>query len=273
MGVLSQHAGTRSMTTAVDLSAYPETFLHVRKPGGLLLPLVMLCGLLSEPLHVVAQSRAEGAPAVPESQIFDDFEGYEAGSVPTRWQWMTSKTRAPLTADLMTARRSFLVQEEDGNRFVRVTVDNSWHRIVFTNDPPTNWSLEEQPCLEWDWRAVHLPAGAREDKANDTGAAVYVFFGRDWLGRPRSIKYSYSSALPVGTELSFGPLKLVVVSSGVEGNDGWIRVRRNVAEDYRRLFDKRSVARPDLIALWSDSDTTKDRAVADFDNIGTHACR
>lgn len=242
-------------------------------PGGLVVAFLFLGWILAGPHVGMAQSSSVVDSVGEGTLMFDDFEGYGAGELPDRWSWITSKSRGPLTADLMTERRSFLVREEDGNHYVRATVTNFWHRIAYINEQPTEWMLDSYPCLGWDWRAVHLPEGAREDKVNDTGAAVYVYFGKDWLGRPRSIKYSYSSTLPVGTELSFGPLKLVVVSSGIDGSGEWVTIQRNVAEDYRHLFGRRPPKSATLITLWSDTDTTKDTAVADFDNIGARVCQ
>jgi len=220
-----------------------------------------------------AQSVSQSDSTAVEDLVLDDFEGYEASGIPSEWMWINDRALTPFTSRYNSDRRSFLVQQEAGNRFVRVTTDNEWHRIVLPNDDRVDWSLRDRPCVEWDWRALQLPAGAREDKVNDTGAAVYVFFGRDWLGRPKSIKYSYSTLLPVGSTRSFGPLKLLVVSSGIDGTGEWVHVRRNVAEDYRALFGKTAPEHPALIALWSDTDTSKGSAIADFDNLRAAVCR
>jgi Protein of unknown function (DUF3047). len=95
-----------------------------------------------------------------------------------------------------------------------------------------------------------------------------VTFGSDWLGRPKSIKYTYSSSLPVGTTVSFGPLKVIVVDSAREPRAGeWETVQRRIRDDYRQVFGGSPPDRPVSITLWSDSDTTGDEAVVDIDDL------
>ncbi len=127
------------------------------------------------------------------------------------------------------------------------------------------------PVLSWDWRAIDLPAGAREDddSRNDSGAGVYVLFSIDgrFIKRPKAIKYVYSSTLPVGTVVTYGKLKVVVVSSARNGAGDWEHIERNVVEDYRRLFGDEPPAAPLYIRLWSDSDNMGVISRADFDNV------
>lgn len=160
------------------------------------------------------------------------------------------------------------VREENGNRFVRLITNNAALRYTKRNGVDFEWNLKEHPRLQWRWRANELPEGASEKDKNDTGGAVYVTFGTDWLGRPKSIKYTYSSSLPVGTTVSFGPLKVIVVDSAREPHLGeWKTVQRRIRDDYRQVFGGRPPDRPVSITLWSDSDTTGDEAVVDVDDI------
>ena len=202
--------------------------------------------------------------------VVDDFEGYVQGGLPERWQFIQGRTLVPVSREVMSEQEQFYVEAEGGNKFVRARVTDQAHRIVFASSEGLDWNLETHPHLRWRWRAVELPPGAREDqeRLNDSGAAVYVYFDRDWLGRPRTLKYTYSATLPVGTEVSYGALKVIVVASGAaEGTGRWVTVKRNVRADYERLFDRTPPSRPPLLALWSDSDNTNSTAVADFDDI------
>ena len=202
--------------------------------------------------------------------VVDDFEGYTKGGLPVRWQFIQGRTLVPVSQEVMSEQEQFYVEAEGGNKFVRARVTDQAHRIVFASSEGLDWNLETHPRLRWRWRAVQLPPGAREDKdrLNDSGAAVYVYFDRDWLGRPRNIKYTYSATLPVGTEISYGALKVIVVASGAaQGTGRWVTAERDVRDDYERLFDRTPPSHPPLIALWSDSDNTNSTAVADFDDI------
>src|SRR5690625_7612951 len=105
---------------------------------------------------------------------------------------------------------------------------------------------------------------ANEASNNDTGAAVYVTFDTDWLGRPRSIKYTYSSTLPVGTVVRFGPLRVIVTDTGADGIGDWRQVDRDVVRDYQQVFGGDPPDRPLSITLWRDSDGTTPSAQADL---------
>lgn len=219
--------------------------------------------VLTLPAAAAAQAGSDAAGQV----VVDDFQGDAVGKTPSRWRFFSSKSRTfePLGA-YMDDRERFYIVQEGGNRFLRGYTQGEAQRIS-VDAQKLRWDLGEQPVLSWRWRARKLPIGAREDEKNDTGAAVLVTFDKtDWLGRPYSIKYTYSSMLPTGTRLSFGNLKVIVAASGTDGFGTWSSVRRNVAEDYRREFGGTPPA-PVSITLWSDSDDTKTAAEVDFDDI------
>ncbi len=200
--------------------------------------------------------------------VVDDFEAYQPGGRPSKWKYLKGRKLVPLE-EAPTYRVPFWVQKEGNNQFLRVRVKDGYARIVQANGDTFEWNLDTHPYLSWRWRALQLPPGAREDrkKQNDTGAALYVTFSFNFLGIPRSIKYTYSSTLPVGTVVSYGNLKVLVVSSGKERIGSWKTIVRNVREDYRTLFGKYPPDRPVSIALWSDSNDTDSIAEADFDDI------
>ena len=212
---------------------------------------------------------AQPAPAQtpPGPRLIDDFEADEAGAVPSRWRRLEGRDVVPLDPEVREAGEWYTVVREGGRKFLRMRTENESARVVMPNGMGMDWDLATHPQLAWRWRVNEIPPGAREDRRNDTAGAVYVTFSSDWLGRPRSIKYTYSSTLPVGTVVSQGRLKVVVVGSARQGEEGWARVVRDVAADYARLFGSDPPERPISIALWSDSDTTKSAAEVDFDDL------
>ena len=231
--------------------------------------LTLLLSLLTPPIALLTPPVAPDSTR-PAPVLIDDFESYPVDAVPTKWAFLYKRELRPLTKEYMNERETFYVAEEDGNQFLRAFTYGEAQRITMGNERgPLDWDLEQHPRLRWDWRAMELPEGAREDEKdlNDTGAAVYVTFSFDWLGRPRSIKYTYSSTLPIGTVASYGKLKVIVVSSATNGMEVWTPVERDVVADYRRVFGDDPPDRPVSITLWSDSDNTKSRARVDFDNI------
>lgn len=226
----------------------------------------LLLGIVFLTLPAYAASAQAGSGAGGQVMV-DDFQGDAVGKAPSRWRFFSSKNRTfePLR-DYMNDKERFYVVEEGGNRFLRGYTQGEAQRIS-VDARALGWDLGDQPVLSWRWRARKLPVGASEDGKNDTGGAVLVTFDKtDWLGRPYSIKYTYSSSLPAGTTVSFGNLKVIVAASGTDGFGTWKSVRRNVDDDYRRAFGG-TPPPPVSITLWSDSDDTKSTAEVDFDDI------
>ena len=221
--------------------------------------------LLAAPLAPLA--------AVPAGRVLEDFDRSAPGALPDGWVYITGQgeVRGPDYVD-DADRRFRVVQDGAGNRVLRMTTRGRPHRLTLlvnqTHAP--RWDLSEDATLSWRWRARALPPGAREDqrRLNDVGAAVYVTFGRDLIGRPKQIKYTYSSTLPVGTTMRQGALRVMVVSTGAEPTGQWLTVSRDVRADYAALFG--NLPRdPVGITVWSDTDDTNSSADMDLDDLTT----
>jgi hypothetical protein len=213
---------------------------------------------------------SQGQANRPDAWVLDDFESYKTGGLPVRWSYLHDRTLQPLTEAFMREKERFTVVQDGRNKVLRVyTHGEAVHLTMLNERPHMDWDLGTHPVLAWDWRANKLPPGAREDNEslNDSAAAIYVVFSFDGfiVKRPKTIKYVYSSTLPEGTVVSYGKLKVIVVSSATMGQ--WQRVERNVADDYRMVFGGEPPEKPVSIRLWGDSDNTGSEAEADFDNI------
>lgn len=214
-------------------------------------------------------SGCESLSNAPNCKLVDDFESETPGNPPRQWRGTQGKELVPLTRK-MKSKKTAYVREEDDNQFVRVYTEGTSFRIVRSRKKGLDWNTQKRPYLHWSWRAKALPKGGNEkyDRSNDTGGALYVTFDTDWLGRPKSIKYTYSSTLPVGSTVDYGPLQVLVVASKEEqGLDKWTTHTRNVVKDYKRLFGDDPDSTPLSITMWSDSDTLDDVGKVDFDNI------
>ncbi len=186
-----------------------------------------------------------------------DFEGDETGKPPLGWSAQDEEKMA----------RTYTVQSEEGNKFLRADSRGNSVQIGYEK----KWALKDYPILRWRWRAQIFPEGSDERKksGNDNILAVYVVFG-GWPV-PRSIKYVWSDTLPAGTKIDSphsGKTKIIVVRSGRSAAGKWITEERNVLTDYRSVFGD-GEADPEArgIALLTDSDNTKTRAVGDYDDI------
>jgi hypothetical protein len=125
--------------------------------------------------------------------------------------------------------------------------------------------LQATPWLVWEWKPLVLPEGGdvRHPGRNDQAGRVMVVF--EGL---RGIQYVWDTTAPAGTEARPDELELfervlIVVRSGPGGIGLWWRERRNVAEDYRRLFG--DAPRPvRLVGVESHSNDTNTRTAMLF---------
>ena len=240
------------------------TVMHIK--------IILLLGLFGLVLHPTSDPPPSDAAPVHSEILIDDFESYPDGGLPTKWRYLHERKLVAVTPEHMRPKEKFYVVEDGGNKVLRVyTEGEAVHLTMAQGEEGFTWDLETHPRLSWDWRAIRLPEGAREDKEkfNDTGAGFYVFFGMSGfiIKRPVGIKYTYSSTLPVGTVSTYGKLKVIVVSSGKDGYGAWEHIERNVLEDYIEVFGKPPKENPRIIRLWGDSDNLDTIAEADFDNI------
>ena len=239
-----------------------------RAPILLLFVLAALALGGSTTVHAQPSATAGADQNAPSPIVVDDFESYKAGTFPGQWVFVKRDKSTIPPEEASEPGETVEVKKSGGNGYLRVVTENEALRYTQRNGREFDWDLKTHPRISWRWRAIDLPEGASERGENDTGGAIYVTFGSDWLGRPKSIKYTYSSALPVGSVVSFGPLKVIVVDSAREPRLGeWKRVMRDIPSDYRQVFGEAPPDRPLSITFWSDSDTTGDRAEIHFDDI------
>lgn len=134
--------------------------------------------------------------------------------------------------------------------------------------------LKEFPILTWWWKVDRLPeAGdARAKDTNDQAAQVYVIFPHPLFKmRSPTLGYYWDSNAPAGTVTDgyspVTPNKNIVLRSGKQQLGQWVQERRNVAEDYVRLFGKNSLPKVGRVAIWINTQHTKSSAQASFADL------
>ncbi len=146
--------------------------------------------------------------------LLTDFEDYEINTIPRDWYNQRGEGRPYTYEGDQREEYNYSVMAENGNKFLRYRGTNAKH----LNFPLVNKDVNiyETPILSWQWRINEIPEGANEDDQNDVAASIYVVFdmGRVLFKRvPKSIRYTWSSSLEKGKELSkfFGNQKIVVM--------------------------------------------------------------
>lgn len=241
-----------------------------------LLQVIIISLLIFGGVNTLSAQDREGINTIDHlddgSVLLEDFESYEVGTIPSEWYNQKGEQR-PVTYSPEDKREyKYSVETEDGNKFLRYDGVNAKH----LNFPLVNKdiNLYETPILSWKWRIFDIPEGGNEDDddRNDVAASIYVVFD---LGRvlfkkvPKSIRYTWSSKLEKGTELSkfFGNQKIVVMGSGSEDTGQWHTFKRNIVEDYKRMFGDDPPETPLAVLVLSDGNDTGAKAVADYDDI------
>ncbi len=127
--------------------------------------------------------------------------------------------------------------------------------------------------LSWRWR-VEMSLGGNEGEktkaGDDYAARLLVAFGADPFSRTTpSLCYVWAAHEPVGSVFPnpyAANVATIVLESGDERSGQWTGERRDVLADFRASFG----GRPDTVAAIAvivDTDDTKTRAVAWFDDV------
>lgn len=132
--------------------------------------------------------------------------------------------------------------------------------------------LHETPYLNWSWK-VEDTLGEVDERSrggDDYPARVYIVFsGGLFFWRTRAVNYVWSSSQPRGASWANAytdNARMIAVRSGPEESGEWVTERRNVREDYRRLFGE-DVRFADAVALMTDTDNTGRSATAYYGDI------
>lgn len=156
-----------------------------------------------------------------------------------------------------------------GNRQVVRAVSRGTASILFRE---LRVDLHQTPYLNWRWRVENTieDASEREKKGDDYAARVYVVHdGGIFSWQKRSVNYVWSSNQPEGETWpnAYTPLaRMVAVRSGPDKVGRWLEERRNVRDDFARLFQE-EIRYVHLVALMSDTDNTGKAATAYYGDI------
>jgi hypothetical protein len=157
----------------------------------------------------------------------------------------------------------FTVVEADGRRVLHMKSAGDSSNI--NKDIRGMVRLAETPILEWTWKVVALPKGAdaRRAETDDEAAQLYVVWPRfPQAVRSEIIGYIWDTTAPAGSTFKSkktGTVTYVVVRSGSKDLGKWVTERRNVLEDFKRIYGH-EVDDPGGISIGIDSDDVKGTA-------------
>jgi hypothetical protein len=153
--------------------------------------------------------------------------------------------------------------EKSGKGFIlRLRSENS----SFGLNKELDFDLKEYPYLNWKWKAAHLPEKGDflKNETDDQAGQVYVLFPRfPSQLNTEIIGYLWESGAKnkgkEGESPAWSKSKVLVVQAGSDKLNRWVTEKRNVYEDYKRLFGKEP-PRVGGLSLYVNSQHTMGRA-------------
>lgn len=192
----------------------------------------------------------------------------------------------PLTFKKIERQTQYEVVKDGGMSVVKAVSEASASGLTkaVTIDP------REYQIVRWRWKVENLlqKSDVQRKDGDDYPARLYITFAYepDKVSFGKKLKYKAGQALfgdipigalnyiwdgksPVGAMVdnaftSFA--KMIVVESGAQRVGSWVEEERNVYEDYRLAFGEEPPAISG-VAIMTDTDNTKERAVAYYGDI------
>ncbi len=155
------------------------------------------------------------------------------------------------------------VEENNGHRVLRLRSQDEGSTI--SKEIKGRVNLGETPVLQWSWKVVTLPKGgdSRRKETDDQAAQVYVSWPRfPEAVRSRIIGYVWDTTAPVETVVrsqKTSTITYVVVRSGSAELGQWLAERRNVVEDFKRIYGE-APDNPAAVSVAIDSNDTHSTA-------------
>jgi hypothetical protein len=135
------------------------------------------------------------------------------------------------------------------------------------------FDIKDTPYLNWKWKVSVLPERGDflKKETDDQAAQIYVYFPRFpaklnteivgylWESNPKNIRKE-------GESPAWSKSKVIVLQAGPEKLNHWVLEKRNVYEDYKRLF-KKEPPKVGGVTLYINSQHTQGKAESCFADI------
>lgn len=155
------------------------------------------------------------------------------------------------------------IEENDAHRILHLRSKDESSTV--SKDIKGKVDLKQTPILEWSWKAVALPHGgdSRKKGLDDQAAQLYVVWPRfPEALRSRIIGYVWDTTAPVGTIVKSektGTVTYIIIRSGKADLGKWLTERRNVREDFKRIYGEEP-ENPGAVSIAIDSNDTTSSA-------------
>ena len=191
--------------------------------------------------------------------VLEDFESSDVDTLPRGWGWKKKDNEK---------HKPYRVKEENGNKYLAATDEGE--SVIIGKDK--KWNLKKYPYISFRWRVHEIPEGGDErfNKTVDSAAGIYLVYKKKLGLIPESVKFVWSSTLPVGSAMrrsGIGRPWMVVAATGKEHLGEWRTFVFNAYETYKKTFGGEPPDTALGIGILSDANSTKSKAYADYDDI------
>jgi len=194
---------------------------------------------------------AATAGAQSQSVIIEDWSSYPIGSKGLPAGFTKQSWGSP--------QYNFTIVANGNQKALHMQSNNEGSTIA--KDIKGKVNLKEMPLLEWSWKVTILPKGGDSCKkaTDDQAAQIYVAWPRfPTQVRSRIIGYVWDTTEPAGTickSEKTGTVTYVIVRSGSADLGKWLTERRNVVEDFRKIYGEEPES-PEALSVAIDSNDT-----------------
>ncbi|MDD5136377.1 MAG: DUF3047 domain-containing protein [Candidatus Omnitrophica bacterium] len=168
----------------------------------------------------------------------------------------------------------YKIEKSEDLSYVRATSNNAASALYYKIDLDAK---SRRPVVAWRWRVEKFPTkknpeSLEAENEDDFAARVYVIFPAMFITNSKVLEYVWSETLPVGTT-GTSPysknIKLIVLEQGLPKDKEWFTEKRDVYEDYIKLFGRPPEYNLGAVAFMTNTEHTGTLADAMYDEIET----
>jgi Protein of unknown function (DUF3047) len=165
--------------------------------------------------------------------VIDDWKSQKVGAHGIPDGWLGGQTWGLPQHDMT-------IEENEGHRVLHLK--SKIESSTIRRDIRGRVNLKETPILEWSWKVITLPKNGdcRKKATDDQAAQLYIVWPRfPEAVRSQIIGYIWDSTAPAGSIVKSektSTVTYVVLRSGAADLGKWITERRNVLEDYKKIY-------------------------------------
>jgi hypothetical protein len=195
--------------------------------------------------------------------VIEDWKGAKVGATGLPAEWKAQNWGSPKYENLK-------IVEDEGRKALHMKSQDDGSTI--NREIKGTVHLKDTPILEWRWKAIVLPKGGNSCKKATDDQAGQIFVG--WPRFPEAVRsriigYVWDTTQPVGTickSEKTGTVTYVVVRSGPGDLNKWHTERRNVVEDFKKIYGE-APDDPSVLSLSIDSNDTNTSSEAMIGSI------